>query len=261
MNNLRLYGSRPFNVAVVHGGPGAPGEMAPVARELSKEYGVLEPLQTESTVERQQEELRNILEENGASSVILIGHSWGGMLVFILAARYPQLVKKLILVDSGVFEDKYAIDIMAIRLSRLTDEETITAQSLSRVLAGPSGKDKNSVFAELGKLIEKADSYDVLPKNGEVIEYQYDVFESVWAEAQDMRRNGQLLALGRNIRCPVVAIHGDYDPHPAAGVQIPLAEVLDDFRFILLRNCGHRPWMEKQAKDMFFETLFIELGG
>ncbi|MHA2061833.1 MAG: alpha/beta fold hydrolase, partial [Candidatus Sifarchaeia archaeon] len=35
MKNLRIYGNKPFNIAVLHGGPGAPGEMAPVARELS----------------------------------------------------------------------------------------------------------------------------------------------------------------------------------------------------------------------------------
>jgi hypothetical protein len=35
MKNLRIYGKAPFNVAVIHGGPGAVGEMAPVARELS----------------------------------------------------------------------------------------------------------------------------------------------------------------------------------------------------------------------------------
>ncbi len=46
MTNIRKYGNPPFSVAVIHGGPGAPGEMAPVARELSSRWGVLEPLQT-----------------------------------------------------------------------------------------------------------------------------------------------------------------------------------------------------------------------
>jgi hypothetical protein len=34
MKNLRKYGKAPFSLAVIHGGPGAPGEMATVAREL-----------------------------------------------------------------------------------------------------------------------------------------------------------------------------------------------------------------------------------
>jgi hypothetical protein len=36
MKTIRRYGNSPFSVAVVHGGPGALGEMAPVAMELSR---------------------------------------------------------------------------------------------------------------------------------------------------------------------------------------------------------------------------------
>jgi len=50
MENVRKYGKAPFKVAVVHGGPGAAGEMAPVARELVFICGVLEPLQTASSL-------------------------------------------------------------------------------------------------------------------------------------------------------------------------------------------------------------------
>jgi len=44
MDTLRKYGKEPFSIAVIHGGPGAGGEMAPVARELSSHWGVLEPI-------------------------------------------------------------------------------------------------------------------------------------------------------------------------------------------------------------------------
>jgi pimeloyl-ACP methyl ester carboxylesterase len=57
----------------------------------------------------------------------------------------------------------------------------------------------------------------------------------------------------------VVAIHGDYDPHPAEGVQKPLSAILENFRFILLKNCGHKPWVERQARDRFYAVLKVEL--
>ena len=78
MKNLRKHGNKPFNAAVVHGGPGAPGEMALVARELSSVTGVLEPLQTATTLEGQVQELKAVLEKNAALPVTLIGFSWGG---------------------------------------------------------------------------------------------------------------------------------------------------------------------------------------
>ena len=73
-----------------------------------------------------------------------------------------------------------------------------------------------------------------------------------------MRRGGQLLAFAQHITCPVVALHGDYDPHPAEGVRLPLS-TLKDFRFILLENCGHTPWLERQAKGNFYRILKKEL--
>ncbi|MBN2487927.1 MAG: alpha/beta hydrolase, partial [Methanosarcinaceae archaeon] len=59
--------------------------------------------------------------------------------------------------------------------------------------------------------------------------------------------------------CPVVAIHGDYDPHPATGIEEPLSRIVKDFRFILLKNCGHYPWMERDAKNKFYKIILEEL--
>ena len=63
----------------------------------------------------------------------------------------------------------------------------------------------------------------------------------------------------RQVTCPVVAIHGDYDPRLAEGVREPLVRVLNDFRFILLEKCGHEPWVEKFARDEFYDILKNEL--
>ena len=57
---------------------------------------------------------------------------------------------------------------------------------------------------------------------------------------------------GNNIKCPVIAIHGDYDPHPYEGVKKPLARVINDFNFILLEKCGHTPWKEKEVRKKFY---------
>jgi pimeloyl-ACP methyl ester carboxylesterase len=233
--------------------------MAPVAKELSKTCGVLEPLQTKSNIKEQLQELEIELKENGSLPMTLIGFSWGAWLSFVFAARNSSFVKKLILVSSGPFEERYALDIMRTRLSRLAEEERMTIDSLSEILNDPERQDKNEIFAQLGELISKADSYDPLPYKSDVIEYQYDIFENVWNEAEELRRSGKLRALGKQIRCPVVAIHGDYDAHSAEGVKIPLSSVVKNFRFILLKDCGHRPWIERAAKDAFYTILKKEL--
>jgi len=259
MKHLRKYGSKPFSVAVIHGGPGAPGEMAPVARELSCIKGVLEPLQTATTLEGQVQELKAVLEKDGALPVTLIGFSWGAMLSFIFTARHPSLVKKLILIGSGAYEEKYAVNIVRTRLSRLSQEEREEALFLMKILSDPAIKDKNTPMARLGRLISKADSYDPLPQDSEILEYQYDIYQSVWEQARELRSSGKLLELGKRIKCPVVAIHGDYDPHLPEGVKGPLSRILKDFKFILLEKCGHYPWLERSARDRFYNILKNEI--
>ncbi len=257
---FRKYGKAPFNIAVIHGGPGAGGELAPVAKRLGKEHGVLEPLQTAHSVEGQIEELKEVLENSGHSPYVLIGYSWGAMLSFMFAAKYPEMVKKLILVSSGAFEESYAANIMNIRLERLSLDEKHLLQHLVAELENPLSTGKDSSFVELGRLISKADSYDPLPEPEKVgSDCSYEIYQSVWEEAKILRESGEMVALGNQIQCPVVAIHGDYDPHSQEGVRVPLASVLKDFRFVLLEKCGHTPWIERQAKDSFFHILEQEL--
>ncbi|MDN4593210.1 alpha/beta fold hydrolase [Polycladomyces subterraneus] len=259
MEKLRIYGNAPFTVAVIHGGPGALGEMAPVAKELSYVWGTLEPLHTAKTVEGQIRELRTILNKHGNIPITFIGHSWGAWLSFIFAAYYPTFVRKLILIGSGPFEEKYASKIMETRLSRLNEEERLQVNALRNALVDPSTKEKNNILAQFAKLIFKADSFDPLFSIDNKIEVQFDVLQSVWKEASELRKSGILMELGKQIQCPVVAIHGDYDPHPYEGIERPLSAMIEDFRLILLKNCGHYPWMERNSRKKFYKILNNEL--
>jgi pimeloyl-ACP methyl ester carboxylesterase len=258
---LRTYGVVPFRVAVLHGGPGALGSMAAVARTLSAQWGVLEPLLAALSIDGQVEDLRTLLDRHATAPVSLIGSSWGAMLGFIFAARYPDLVSKLILVGSGPYEARYAVGIDHIRSNRLSDEDRRREMVLVAALNDPAVEDKDGIFAQLGRLSAQTDTYDPIGlKAVETdLEVHFDVFAGVWPEASALRANGQLLALGEQIHCPVVAIHGDYDPHPSEGIREPLSRVLPDFRFILLQRCGHEPWIERHARDEFYRLLRTEL--
>ncbi|MGB5100497.1 MAG: alpha/beta hydrolase [Methanothrix sp.] len=266
MINPRIYGISPFSVAVIHGGPGAGGEMAEVALQLCAGRGILEPLQTAPSLQGQVEELRGLLEECADLPVTLIGFSWGAWLSFILAARYPAMVKRLVLVGSGPFQEKYAQRIMQTRLSRLPERERIQIESIFAILDGTNEVDfdkKNRALSLMGEIFSRTDAFNrldpteckskklddsITPCNG-------DIYQSVWNEASVLRQTGELLQLGKKILCPVVAIHGDWDPHPAEGVSEPLQATLKSFQFILLENCGHKPWTEKRAKDKFYSIL------
>ena len=263
MINIRKYGSNPYSIAVIHGGPGAPGGMAPVAKEISKKYGVLEPIQSEDSIDGQVSELKELLERNGEFPVILIGHSWGAWLSYIFASRYPNLVSKIILVGSGSFEDNYISSMNSKRENRLTDEENLRVGILFQLLNEPNNPNKKEVFREFGELMTKVDSFSPIcienESENESLDFQPEVFQNCMKEINRLRSSGELLDLGKAIRCPVIAIHGEYDSHSFEGVERPLTRIIKDFKFILLKDCGHNPWNEVYGKDTFYEIIFSEL--
>src|SRR6266516_3136493 len=190
--------------------------------------------------------------------------SWGAWLSYIVTARYPALVRKLILVGSGPFEEKYVKLIAENRLRRLSQEEKEEYLHIVDILNTSETPDSNVFLSRLGDLVHKADACDPIeiPEDTtslDLVDNPGEIYQGVWPEAARLRRTGELLRLSVNITCPVVAIHGDCDPHPAQGIQEPLAANLKDFRMIILEKCGHDPWRERHAMDTFYAILEHEL--
>lgn len=263
MTPLRRHGTAPFGVVLVHGGPGAGGELAPVGRELAPRRGVLEPIQTAATLEGQVEELQLLVRREAELPCALIGYSWGAWLSWIVAARSPELVRLLVLVGAPPFEERFVAQLDERRRSRLAAGEREEFDRLVRLRRDPEAGCSDADLARLGALAARADAVDPLPWDSESrdrVPPNGAIFASVWTAAAGMRRSGALLEVGRRISCPVVAIHGDGDPHPAAGVKAPLSALLGDFRFIELRECGHTPWLERLARAQFFSALEDALG-
>jgi pimeloyl-ACP methyl ester carboxylesterase len=247
---VRLYGRPPYHVVLVHGGPGGAGEMSPLARRLGERLPVVEAMQTKLSIEALIEELRDQIAAHARTPVVIVGHSWGAWLCLLFAARHPEMAERLVLISSGVLEDRYAAILRATQSARLTDTERSEMTKLEGLLGDPHVPDKGALFSRYGHLFDKTENYDVEPEAKDHFETDPAIFNHVWAEAAAMRSNGELLRQASLVKCPVLAIHGDYDPSPAEGVREPLARVLTaPFEFVVLKNCGHTPWLERHARD------------
>jgi len=256
VEKVRKYGNEPFRVVVIHGGPGGAGQVASVARELSKITGVLEPIQTEFSINGQVQELYDTLKSNSNTPITLIGHSWGAMLSIIFASKFPTIVNKLILISCGPLESKYiSANVMNNRLNRMSDEEKKQFNKIINDLENSKVENKNTIFTTLSELMSNVDSYDPALDENEFIDAQYDIFANVWDEAETFRSESGFEDAVRKIKCPMIAIHGDYDPHPAKAIKDFLSSVLTNFEFILLDKCGHYPWLERKAKKKFYSTI------
>jgi pimeloyl-ACP methyl ester carboxylesterase len=257
-DNPVRHGDPPFSLALLHGGPGAAGEVSELARDLCEDRGVLEPLQSAMTVEGQVAELAALITSVTADPVDVVGFSWGAMLGLITAARHPELGRKLVLVSSGALDDSYVPLIAARRLERMSERDKLALGSLVHAIKDAPPNEANVLFARLGELIGRLDAVDAMPDSS-VVDYRYDIFASVWKDAEAVRREGGFVECAHSLRCPVVAVHGEYDPHPSQGVFEPLASSVSDFTAVLLENCGHKPWTERGAREAFLEVMESEL--
>lgn len=257
------HGSEPFATVVLHGGPGAPGSAAPLARQLARTRGVLEPIQSADSVDGQLEELHGQLAAFARRPVALIGWSWGAWLALLYAARRPSDVQRVVLVASAVFDGRASAAIRVTQLARL--DAAVRAELADVHISLACAKDpaaRDAMLARIALLVRKAEVFDPLPVDPldpPVPPAQADLHEKVWMEAAQRRDSGALLEACRTLCRPVVALHGEFDPRPAAAVRDPLARVVRDFRFVLISRCGHYPWLERQAKDAFDAALMAAL--
>lgn len=215
-------------------------------------------LHHQDTINGQLEEIMSVINDFGLSKVTLIGHSWGAWMSYLFASIYSKKLKKIILVSSGPFEERYIKEMTNKRDSRLTKEEKERSRELYEIISN-SGKIENSILSEFGMLMAKADSYEMAEYEDQIVEFQGNNFQKLMNEFNILRSSKSLLEKGKSIELPIVAIHGDYDPHPYLGVKEPLEKVSKYFKFILLKNCGHTPWSEVYARDEFYKVIRTEI--
>jgi pimeloyl-ACP methyl ester carboxylesterase len=165
----------------------------------------------------------------------------------------------LILVGAGPFEDKYTIGLMNTRLDRLHQKDKREVIELVTKMNEPGFSLERDIFQRFGEIMTKCDSYKLLNEENENLDYQPEIFQAIIGEAMELRSSGELLRKLVKINCPIVFIHGDYDPHPAEGITEPLEKVKKDHRFYLLEKCGHYPWREKYAREEFYRIIKEEI--
>lgn len=221
MEIIREYGKAPYKFLVLHGGPGAPGCAAGLCRGLGERAGVLEHLQKSHSIDGLFDEIKQIIEKYTLDEVVLVGHSFGAWLALLFAEKYPQFISKVVIIGCGPLEAKFLPELIQARKER------------------------------------SSDNYCALPNSGnDMLFFDEEQHKALMKEISEMRERGELLARVLNIKCPVIAFHGTYDPHPVRGVSEPLEGKLSDFCMITLQQCGHDPWKEVYARDEFFEKFF-----
>jgi len=251
---IREYGESGPLVIVLHGGPGAPGYMAPVARELSRGFRVLEPLQRGSgpdplTVARHVADLHELLTSRGGNPVLL-GHSWGAMLALAYAATHPECAGPLVLIGCGTF-DRAARDRMyEIRQERMDDGTRARLERLAEELPDP-----NDRLRAKGDLMRTLESYELIADDLEGEDCDARANQETWEDMLRLQREGLYPSAFGAIRSPVLMLHGAVDTHPGSMIRASLEPYIPQLEYQEWDRCGHYPWLEKAVRADFFSTL------
>jgi pimeloyl-ACP methyl ester carboxylesterase len=257
---VRRYGNAGPLAAVLHGGPGAPGGVAPLARALAGESRVLEPLQRHSgerplTVAQHVADLAEVLPEGAA----VVGWSWGAMLALSFATAHPGQARSLALVGCGTYDEASRAAYDASLASRLGEEGRRRVAILrERLQAAATDAERDRLLGDLGSLMGRAQAYEPLPEEaGEEGTLWVDArgHQETWADALRRQAEGVEPAVFSAITCPVLMLHGEEDPHPGRRTCEVLRQFVPQLQYRELPRCGHRPWAERHAREPFLTAL------
>ena len=265
MIDVRTYGTRGPNVVVLHGGPGAPGSVASLARELAPTCRVLEPLQRRGgggeplTVARHVEDLREVLEARlPHAPAALVGWSWGAMLGLSLAAAHPDRVAALALVGCGTYDETTRTLYRARVADRLGPEgRARKAELAARLAVETDPAERDRLLAASGAIVDSAQAVDPLDDDGidDALEVDAQGHGETWNDVLALQARGVEPASFAAIRAPVLMLHGADDPHPGAATRDLLARHVPHLEYVEFPRCGHSPWKERHARDPFLAAL------
>jgi pimeloyl-ACP methyl ester carboxylesterase len=252
----RTYGDSGPLVVVLHGGPGAPGHMAPVARGLADAFRVIEPFQRPSgelplTVAAHIEDLRELVETRCAGTrPAMVGSSWGAMLALAFAAAHPESAGPLVLIGCGTFDRAARTRMKAVIEERTGDDLRRYFARLEDEIPDPGER-----FRARGALLLPIYSYDPITSHLELSECDQRANEETWADMLWLQQQGVYPAAFATIRSPVLMLHGAVDPHPGQMIRASLLPYLPQLEYREWSRCGHYPWLERAVREEFFAVL------
>jgi len=253
---MRTYGISGPIVIVLHGGPGAAGYLAPLARGLAEFFRVLEPFQRGSgaeplTVAQHIADLHEVVKNQcEAARPAIVGSSWGAMLALAYAAAHPDSAGPLVLIGCGTFDAAARERMQQILDERIDGGLRLRLKHLPEEFPNP-----NERLRMMGELMLPLYSYELATSNQEIEMCDARAYEETWADMVRLQNQGAYPAALAAIRAPVLMLHGMFDPHPGRMILASLKPHVRRLEYVEFENCGHYPWLEKAARDRFFSAL------
>ena len=260
---FQQFGDSGETIILLSGGPGLnPYYLEPLYNELKKKYkcillhqrgtgnSILDKVDQEFlTVQKYIDDLNGLYKKLGNKKLILVGHSWGGMLSFSYAANEPEKVKKVILLNTGGVTDQFYTWFGSNINMRLHKEDTDLYQE-------QIDNNRETLIAIWpGYFFDRNIAIKTRPK----LDYKFRNQKGVnaFASGNWRERSEDRVAKLKKYKGPIDLITGRQDP-VGESVVYEAKSIIPQLKYTFIEQCGHFPWIEGEKQAETFYKLFDE---
>ena len=264
----RIVGTgEPF--VFLHGGPGMwHDELVPSFFEFAKYHQCIYYDQrgngksrmkkidaTNFTTDLLVEDLDAMRKEFGIEKMNIIGHSWGGLLGMYYASKYPQNMKRLILVDPAPSNTELLIKSYENMMTRFSEADWNRLQAMYEsepYLAGDPDAHNEAMRLSEGVTFYNEGARDEYFKIAVFDETTAKNAVAINGPAKSMKLNITVQDQLSNITCPTLIVQGREDFIVTEAAELT-HKLIRNSELVYIAGSGHYPFME--APIEFFTTL------
>ena len=210
---------------------------------------IIDSLNKRFNLSKQKPKFKGLLTngEINNQKLILVGHSWGGMLSFSYAANEPEKIEKIILLNTGGVTDKFYSWFGSNINMRLFPEDLELYQSQI------DNKRSTLVAIWPGYFFDR----EMALKSRPALDYKFNNQAGInsLASGDWRKRSEERVEKLKNYNGPIDLITGRQDP-VGESVVYEAKTVFPQLNYTFIERCGHFPWLEREDRSKIFYDLF-----
>ena len=203
------------------------------------------------TIELMVEDIERLREHLGYDNWIVLGHSFGGMLAYAYAAKYPESLKAMIQSHSGgmSLRDVGRFDVRA-RLTKAENDSLLHYSVMMQTNPGNPQLEKRRAYFMAKAYLEGTEYEEIIADR--LMEVDRDLNSMIWGNMRST--NFDKTPAMKKFPKKVLILHGLNDVVPVEIAEEAHA-ILPDSRLVKMENCGHYGWLDrpdiylKEVKD------------
>jgi proline iminopeptidase len=176
----------------------------------------------------------------GVEKIDLLGHSWGGYLVMAYAARHPERVAHLMIVDSAAPKIQDTVFLF----KNIYPETVAREEGLAfAVELGDAKAIGDDLREYLSMIFYSPAARDAMLAKFDPSAYHQSVNKSIWNDLQRFDLNPEL----PKFKFPTLVVTGRYDFNVAPSVAWAIHHAIPGSELAIFEKSGHLPQCEESA--------------